>query len=77
MLSTSDLHQLADLAISAASEAGQMIARSRPSEIRHKAGGESLASQVVTEIDRRSEDIIIDALGPTLERFELGLLTEE
>jgi len=76
-LSTSDLDQLADLAILAASEAGQMIARSRPREIQHKAGGESLASQVVTEIDRRSEDIILDILAPTLERFELGLLTEE
>ncbi|MFT7648740.1 MAG: myo-inositol-1(or 4)-monophosphatase [Candidatus Poriferisodalaceae bacterium] len=76
-LSTSDLHELADLAIAAASEAGQMIARSRPGEIQHKTGGGSLASQVVTEVDRRSEDIILDILGPTLERFELGLLTEE
>ena len=81
-LSTSDLRELADLAILAASKAGQMIARSRPREIQYKdmqhaAGGESLASQVVTEIDRHSEDIILDILTPTLERFELGLLTEE
>lgn len=54
-----------------------MIARSRPGEVEHKAGTASLASQVVTEIDRRSEDIILDLLRPTLERFELGLLTEE
>ena len=76
-LSTSDLRQLADLAILAASEAGQMIAQSRPRNIEQKAGGESLASQVVTEIDRRSEDIIVGLLAPTLERFEVGLLTEE
>ncbi len=76
-LSTADLRQLADIAILAASEAGEMIAGSRPGEIRHKAGGASLASQVVTEIDRRSEDIIVDKLTPTLKRFELGLLTEE
>ena len=76
-LSTSDLSELADLAISAASEAGQMVTRSRPREIQHKAGTDSLASQVVTEIDRRSEGIIVDILTPTLERFELGLLTEE
>lgn len=76
-LSGADLRQLADLAISAACEAGQMIARSRPVEIKHKAAGQSLASQVVTEIDRRSEDLILDVLRPTLERFELGLLTEE
>ncbi len=77
MLSSSDLRVLADLAVSAADEAGRMIARSRPREIQHKAGGASPASQVVTEIDRRSEEIIVDALTPSLERFELGLLTEE
>ncbi len=76
-LSTSHLNELADVAISAAVEAGQMIARSRPLEVEHKAGGGSLASQVVTEIDRRSEDIILDHITPTLERFGLGLLTEE
>ncbi len=76
-LSSGQLSELANLAISAAVEAGRMIARSRPQDIQHKAAGESLASQVVTEIDRRSEDIIVDTLTPTLERFELGLLTEE
>ncbi len=76
-LSTSDLSELAELAISAASEAGHMIARSRPKDVHHKVGGASLASQVVTEIDRRSEDIIVNVLRPTVEHFELGLLTEE
>jgi len=76
-LAPSDLNHLGDLAIRAASEAGLMIAQSRPLEVQHKAAGTSLASQVVTEIDRRSEDIIVDILSPTLERFELGLLTEE
>lgn len=76
-LATSDLRQLADLAAQAAIEAGQMIARSRPRQVQHKTGGRSLAAQVVTEIDRRSEDIILDFLVPTLKRFELGLLTEE
>ncbi len=76
-LSTNDLHELADCAIAAATEAGQMIARSRPQEVERKAGGASLASQVVTEIDKRSEDIILEVLRPTLEPFALGLLTEE
>lgn len=76
-MSDTDLRQLADVAVIAATEAGQMIARSRPLEVEHKAGGATLASQVVTEIDRRSEDIILHLLMPTLERFELGLLTEE
>lgn len=76
-LLASDLHLLAELAISAATEAGQMIAGSRPHQVQHKPGGETLASQVVTEVDRRSEAIILGILSPTLERFELGLLTEE
>ena len=76
-LSATDLSELAGIAINAAVEAGRMIAQSRPQQIEHKAGGASLASQVVTEVDRRSEDIIIAALWPTLDRFELGLLTEE
>lgn len=76
-LSPTDLDELAQLAIEAATQAGEMIAVSRPQEIEHKEGGDSLGAQVVTEIDRRSERIILDVLGPTLERFELGLLTEE
>ena len=76
-LSSADLSELADVAISAATAAGEMIARSRPSDVQHKAGSDSLASQVVTEVDRRSEDMIVDLLAPTLDRFELGLLTEE
>ena len=76
-LTASDLGELAELAISAASEAGQLVARSRPREIQHKATADSLASQVVTEIDRRSEDILLNILTPSLERYELALLTEE
>ena len=76
-LSGTVLTKLADLAIDAATAAGEMIARSRPKEIERKSSGGSLASQVVTEVDRRSEAIILETLNPTLKRFELGLLTEE
>ena len=76
-LSSADLAELADLAIRAATEAGQMVARSRPQDVQHKEGGVTLASQVVTEIDRAAEVIIVDILSPTLESHELGLLTEE
>jgi len=79
-LSETDLTELADVAISAAREAGEMIARSRPLDVQHKDGhaaGDSLASQVVTEIDRRSEDIILETLADTFARFELGCLAEE
>ena len=54
-----------------------MIASSRPSRVEHKSEAASLASQVVTEIDKRSEEIILKRLRPTLARFELGLLSEE
>lgn len=76
-LSETELIELAELAIEAATAAGEMIARSRPEQIEHKSDSGSLASQVVTEVDRRSEAIILETLRPTLERFELGLLTEE
>ena len=76
-LTSTDLDELVDLALLAAKEAGEMVATTRPEKVEHKAEGASLASAVVTEIDRRSEDIILDILRPTLERYELGLLTEE
>ena len=80
-LSKTELSELANLAIDAATAAGEMIARSRPKQIEHKSTGGSLASQVVTEVDRRSEAIILETLRPTLkpahQRWELGLLTEE
>lgn len=76
-LSPDDLRHLADLSIEAAEQAGRMIAGSRPQQVERKSGALSLASAVVTEIDRRSEALILDVLRPTLGRFELGLLTEE
>ena len=76
-LTGTELTELANLAIDAATAAGEMIARSRPKEIEHKSSGGSLASQVVTEVDRRSEAIILEMLAPTLKQFDLGLLTEE
>ncbi|MEC7498022.1 MAG: inositol monophosphatase family protein [Planctomycetota bacterium] len=76
-LSRIELARLAELAIEAATAAGEMIGRSRPQKIEHKSDHGSLASQVVTDVDRRSESMIIETLKPTFERFELGLLTEE
>lgn len=76
-LSVEELTRLADHAIGAATEAGRFIAGARPTEIQYKSGGRSLASRVLTEVDRRSQEIILDALSPTFERFDLGLLAEE
>lgn len=76
-LSRSELTALAELASEAATTAGEMIARSRPAHIEHKASGSSPASQVVTEVDRRSESIILNILRPALQQYKHGLLTEE
>ncbi len=38
---------------------------------------ESLASQVVTAVDLESQRVLLETLGETSTRFELGLLTEE
>lgn len=70
-----DMNQLLLVAIEAAETAGQMIAKSRPQNIRRKEGGESLASQVLTEVDEQSQQIILDILKPTFP--EIGCLTEE
>jgi 3'-phosphoadenosine 5'-phosphosulfate (PAPS) 3'-phosphatase len=76
-LATDDLTELADLAQRAAMAAGAFIVRSRPTRVVHKDGQASLASQVVTEIDRQAETIILDVLAPSFDRFDLALLTEE
>ena len=72
-----DLDHLLATALEAAEAAGAMIARSRPTTVERKAGGESLASQVLTDVDEQSQQLILEILAPTIERFDLGLLTEE
>lgn len=76
-LSAAELTELAESARVAARSAGEMIARCRPAEVEHKSDRGSLASQVVTEVDRRSEAMILEVLRPTMKRYGLGLLTEE
>lgn len=39
--------------------------------------GETLSSQVVTEVDHLSEKLILEFLEPTLQKYDLALLTEE
>jgi len=78
-LSPEDLSQLAQVAVAAATEAGQLIRtyRDRDVTVQRKVGGESLASQVVTEVDELSQEIILKHLLPTCEAYDLGLLSEE
>ena len=76
-LSPSDRRWLAGSACRAAREAGNFIRASRPAVIECKPGGQSEASQVVTEVDRRSQEIILEALQASVTRFSLGVLSEE
>lgn len=78
-LTKDDLLQLADVAVRAAQEAGAMITSRAGDEVDYekKATGASLASQVVTEVDRLSEEIVLRHITPTCTDYDLGLLAEE
>jgi 3'-phosphoadenosine 5'-phosphosulfate (PAPS) 3'-phosphatase len=78
-LSTDDLLALHQTAISAATEAGCLIAEraSQSVDVLHKTGGDSLASQVLTEADLASEAVILKCLQPSCKEYDIALLTEE
>ena len=42
-----------------------------------KDGGDSIASQIVTEIDVIAQQIIVEILHPSIIQYDIGLLTEE
>lgn len=78
-LSTDDLLSLYETAVLAATEAGRLIAdhANKSLNVQHKSGGESLASQVITEVDLLSEAVILKHLQPVCEQYDLALLSEE
>jgi 3'(2'), 5'-bisphosphate nucleotidase/myo-inositol-1(or 4)-monophosphatase len=78
-LNTKQLNDVADAACVAARAAGAAIRTYTGGDVavQYKEGGDSLASQVVTEVDLRSQTVILDRLAGVIARFELGLLTEE
>lgn len=79
MLDKQDLELLADCACEAARSAGHFI-RSydhRHLSVEKKEGGDSLASQVVTEVDAKSQEMILEHVEPLTKRFDLAVLTEE
>lgn len=89
-LSHNDLLVLSHCATTTAYQAGHAIANYTKLnlEINNKSEGlsneeqylkvgSSLASQVVTEVDLISQKIILECLAPTLETYDLGLLSEE
>lgn len=78
-LSRNDLEQLHALAMETAALAGRHIQKrvGNHGETLSKAGGHTLASQVVTEVDFESEQLILAALRKSTLQYQLGLLTEE
>ena len=78
-LSKTDLQSLSVLAISAAKHAGNIIAKYADQNVvvNKKIGGDSVASQVVTEVDLLSQKIILKILESSIREYNLALLTEE
>ena len=74
-----DLNDLTLKAIQAAQEAGALIRSYQDDEVEvlFKDGGDTYASQVVTEVDQKAQDAILRILEPTCLEFDLALLTEE
>ncbi|MFN3404239.1 MAG: inositol monophosphatase family protein [Cytophagaceae bacterium] len=78
-LNTEQLSELKDAAIIAGKAAALIISESASKEIKaeHKPSGTSPAGQVVTEVDHKAQEAILNILSPTIHKFDLGLLTEE
>lgn len=73
------IKELAQTAVDAALKAGAFIESNLSKEVKveNKQGGDSLASQVVTEVDLKSQEIILGMLNPTFSAYDIALLTEE
>ncbi|GAD02984.1 3'(2'),5'-bisphosphate nucleotidase CysQ family protein [Agarivorans albus] len=77
--SSAQLQQFVGLAITAAKQAGEYIA-AYPREqlkVEHKSQDLSLSAQVVTEVDRHCERIILNTLKPITQLNQLATLAEE
>jgi len=74
-----DLKYLSEVAIKAALEASQLIQKYLDEDIKieTKIAGNNYASQVVTEVDRKCEAIILSHLMPTCNEHNLAILSEE
>ncbi|MGE9289408.1 MAG: 3'(2'),5'-bisphosphate nucleotidase CysQ family protein [Puniceicoccales bacterium] len=78
-LNSRQLGDLCDQACEAARGAGALIAQydSGDFTVQRKEGGDSLASQVVTEVDEASQAYLLKHLEPTFRQYDLALLAEE
>ncbi len=78
-LNEADLNAICLCAISAANQVGQWI--SKVAHLRHevlrKPAGDTLASQIFTEVDIQAQQMILASLAPVSTHFDLGLLAEE
>ena len=74
-----DLYKLGDIAIEAAISAGKVIQKHLDNDvlIENKLAGSSYASQVVTEVDRACESMILSLLQNSSEQFNIAILSEE
>lgn len=79
ILGPEHLVELCGVAVAAARKAGAFIASQaqKPVTVFYKPGADSLAAQVVTAVDQGAQELILQDLLPTCERFGLALLTEE
>ncbi|WP_220720800.1 3'(2'),5'-bisphosphate nucleotidase CysQ family protein [Agarivorans litoreus] len=77
--SLAEMQQFVDIAINAAKQAGKYIA-TYPREqlkVEHKSAALSLSAQVVTQVDRHCEAIILNTLKPLTKQHQLATLAEE
>ena len=74
-----NLEELCGAATSAALKAGTLISSysEKELEVKNKGVGDSIASQVVTEVDIKAQEIILQMLTKVTLKYDLGTLGEE
>lgn len=78
-LTDHDLQMLREAATSAALKAGRLISSytTKDLTVKHKGTGDSLASDVVTEVDVMAQELILKMLKKVTKIYDLGTLGEE
>lgn len=79
MLTDKHLFSLCQIAEKAAIEAGEYIQSQFDQHYKkeQKTAGDSMASQIVTEVDYKAQEIILQHLKDSIKEYDLGVLTEE
>ncbi|HYQ58496.1 MAG TPA: inositol monophosphatase family protein [Draconibacterium sp.] len=78
-LTSTNIKTLCETAIEAAKTAGSLISEysTKVVVVKKKEAADSLASQVVTEVDVKAQNTILEVLSPSISKYDLALLTEE